>query len=204
MARICHNIIRNSIVVTGQHFREILETLLTPDEAGIILELFAPLTPAELAVKMNTDAISLAARIGNLAQRGLLYREKDQYVAWGDAHQLKARVAFSAHENIPPKYIELRKKDMRYEESPDGSEVPFIFGTLGSALGLESPMRRIDRSLRLCRSIGPTSQKRVTQTARTCRRGLHSILKRGATLASVSLSDALPANTLLPRSRGVR
>jgi hypothetical protein len=105
--------------LTGdEHFREILETLLTPDEAAVILELFAPLTPAELAVKMKTDAISLAAKMDNLAQRGLLYRGKEQYVAWGDAHQLKARVAFSAHENIPPKYIELRKKDMRYEESP--------------------------------------------------------------------------------------
>jgi predicted transcriptional regulator len=64
--------------LTGdEHFREILETLLTPDEAGIILELFAPLTPAELAVKMNMDAISLAAKMVSLAQRGLLYREKE-------------------------------------------------------------------------------------------------------------------------------
>ena len=101
-----------------KHFREILETLLTPDDGMIILELTSPLTPAELAVKMNTDESSLAVRMDSLARRGLLYRGKEQYVAWGDAHQLKARVAFSAHESIPPKYIELRKKDMRYEESP--------------------------------------------------------------------------------------
>ena len=101
-----------------QHFREILETLLTPDEGAIILELSAPLSPSELALKLNADATSLAARMDNLARRGLLYRGKEQYVAWGDAHQMKARVAFSAHENIPSKYIELRKKDMRYEESP--------------------------------------------------------------------------------------
>jgi Na+-translocating ferredoxin:NAD+ oxidoreductase subunit B len=101
-----------------RHFREILETLLTPEEGAIILELFSPLSPAELAFKMNADEKLLAGKLDNLARRGLLYRGKEQYVAWGDAHQMKARVAFSAHENIPPKYIELRKKDMRYEDSP--------------------------------------------------------------------------------------
>ncbi len=54
----------------------------------------------------------------NLACRGLLFRGKTQYLAWGDAHQLKARVLFSADRNIPQAYLDLRRKDMRYAESP--------------------------------------------------------------------------------------
>jgi NAD-dependent dihydropyrimidine dehydrogenase PreA subunit len=105
-------------LVADKHFREILEVLMTPDEGAIILELPTPMTPFELAAKLNTDAKDLEARMDNLARRGLLYRGKEQYVAWGDAHQLGARVMFSSDENTPPKYLELRKTDMRYEESP--------------------------------------------------------------------------------------
>jgi electron transport complex protein RnfB len=101
-----------------RHFREILETLMTPDEGEIILELSNPMTPAELAGRMNSDEHELNAKLDNMARRGLLFRGKEQYVAWGDAHQLNVRVMFSSEENTSSKYLELRKKDMRYEESP--------------------------------------------------------------------------------------
>lgn len=48
--------------------------------------------------------------------------------------------------------------------------------------------RRINRSPRRCRSIGPTSRRRATPTARTCRRGPSSIRKR----ARISISP-MPA-----------
>jgi hypothetical protein len=46
-------------LVGDRHSREILETLMTPDEGEIILELSAPMTPAELAGRMNRDKHSL-------------------------------------------------------------------------------------------------------------------------------------------------
>lgn len=101
-----------------KHFREILETLMTPDEGAIILELSIPMTPAELADRMDLDENELNAKMDNMARRGLLFRGKEQYVAWGDAHQLNVRVMFSSEEHTSSKYLELRKADMRYEESP--------------------------------------------------------------------------------------
>jgi Pyruvate/2-oxoacid:ferredoxin oxidoreductase delta subunit len=91
---------------------------MTPDEGAIILELSRPTTPAELADRMHSDEHALNAKLDNMARRGLLFRGKEQYVAWGDAHQLNVRVMFSSEENTLPRYLELRKEDMRYEESP--------------------------------------------------------------------------------------
>jgi hypothetical protein len=105
-------------LVGDGHFREILETLVTPDEGAIILELSAPMIPSELANRMASDEYEMNAKLDNMARRGLLFRGKEQYVAWGDAHQLNVRVMFSSEKNTSSKYLELRKKDMRYEESP--------------------------------------------------------------------------------------
>jgi electron transport complex protein RnfB len=105
-------------LVGDKHFRKILETLMTPDEGAIILELSAPMTPEELAARMHSDENAMNTKLDNMARRGLLFRGKEQYVAWGDAHQLNVRVMFSSDENTPPGYLELRKADMRYEESP--------------------------------------------------------------------------------------
>jgi len=105
-------------LVGDKHFREILETLMTPDEGAIILELSVPMTPAQLAARMNADERKIGSKLDNLARRGLLFRGRKQYVAWGNAHQLNVRVMFSSDENTPPRYLELRKTDIRYEESP--------------------------------------------------------------------------------------
>lgn len=105
-------------LVGDKHFREILETLMTPDEGAIILELSTPMTPAELADRIKSNENELNSKLDNMVRRGLLFRGKEQYVAWGDAHQLNVRVMFSSEEHTLPKYLELRKADMRYEESP--------------------------------------------------------------------------------------
>jgi Pyruvate/2-oxoacid:ferredoxin oxidoreductase delta subunit len=105
-------------LVGDAHFREVLETLMTPEEGKLVLELSTPMTPVELAGKLNMDEKTLAQKMDNLSRRGLLFRGKEQYMAWRDAHQLNARVMFCADEYIPPKFLELRKTDQRYSESP--------------------------------------------------------------------------------------
>lgn len=104
--------------VGHQHFRDILELLMTPEEGEIVLELSVPMTPAELAKKLEMDEKILAEKMDNLARRGLLFRGKEQYLAWRDSHQLNVRVLFSADENIPPGLLELRKQDLRYSGQP--------------------------------------------------------------------------------------
>ena len=101
-----------------QHFKDLLQAMMTPEEGAIILELTEPLTPAELAKKMNVDASVLAQKMDNMARRGLLYRGKEQYIPWPNAHQLNARVMFSTDENTPPNFLELRRQDQRYSGQP--------------------------------------------------------------------------------------
>jgi Pyruvate/2-oxoacid:ferredoxin oxidoreductase delta subunit len=101
-----------------EHFRDILQAMMNPEEGEIVLALSEPLTPAELAEKMNIDENILAKQMDSLARRGVLFRGKEQYVAWGSAHQLNARVMFSADENIPPNFLELRRQDQRYSGQP--------------------------------------------------------------------------------------
>jgi ferredoxin len=54
----------------------------------------------------------------NLTRRGLLFRGKTQYLAWTDAHQLKARVMFSDEKYWPEGLLEHRRRDERYTSSP--------------------------------------------------------------------------------------
>jgi Pyruvate/2-oxoacid:ferredoxin oxidoreductase delta subunit len=101
-----------------QHFRDILQAIMTPEEGEIVLALSEPMSPAELANKMHLDEKTLAKKMESLARRGVLFRGKEQYVAWGNAHQLNARVMFSSDENIPPNFLELRRQDQRYSGQP--------------------------------------------------------------------------------------
>jgi Pyruvate/2-oxoacid:ferredoxin oxidoreductase delta subunit len=100
------------------HFREILQALMKPEEGEIVLALTEPMTPADLAKKMNIDEAVLAKKMDSLARRGILYRGKEQYIPWNGAHQLLARVMFSADENIPANYLDLRRQDLRYSGQP--------------------------------------------------------------------------------------
>ena len=101
-----------------QHFIDILKAMMTPEEGEIVLELITPATPEEVAGRLKKDEKNISEKMNNMAQRGLLFRGKKQYVAWGDSHQLNARVLFSADENIPPDLLRLRSEDQRYEGSP--------------------------------------------------------------------------------------
>jgi electron transport complex protein RnfB len=105
-------------LVGDKHFLRLLRSMMTPEEGKYLLELATPKTPKEVAQQLNIDEKTATAKMDNLTRRGLLFRGKTQYLAWMDAHQLKARVMFSTDENIPPDYLELRRQDMRYASSP--------------------------------------------------------------------------------------
>ena len=88
---------------------------MTPDEGELILELFEPAASSELADRLNLNELDLSNKMVDLAQRGLLFKGKTQYVAWNSAHQLNPRALFSSDDNTPPGLLELRRKDKRYE-----------------------------------------------------------------------------------------
>jgi len=105
-------------LVGDTHFMEFLKMLLLPSEAQYLLELSKPRTPAELARVLNLDEKAADTRMDNLARRGLLFRSNGKYVAWMDAHQLRARVMFAAEEYTHPGIIEHRRRDERHITSP--------------------------------------------------------------------------------------
>ena len=63
----------------SRRFLTILDTMFTPEEAKICLELFAPATCQELASRLKADEKSLSKKLGNLLDRGILTRGKTQY-----------------------------------------------------------------------------------------------------------------------------
>jgi ferredoxin len=105
-------------LVGDAHFMEFLTMLLTPEEGEYLLELSKAKTPAEIAQSFNISEKIAAAKMDNLARRGLLFRGKTQYLAWPDAHQLKARVMFASEEYTHPGMVEHRSRDERYTTSP--------------------------------------------------------------------------------------
>ncbi|OGO19424.1 MAG: hypothetical protein A2Z15_06195 [Chloroflexi bacterium RBG_16_50_11] len=105
-------------LVGDAHFMELLQLLMTPEEGKYLLVLDKPKTPAEVAQKLGQKEKTVAAKLDSLARRGLLLRGQTQYLAWMDAHQLKARVMFSAEEYTPPGLLEHRRRDERYLSSP--------------------------------------------------------------------------------------
>jgi ferredoxin/predicted transcriptional regulator len=105
-------------LVGDEYFYELLEVFMTPEEGKYLLELATPKTPAEVARAMGLDEAIVAATLDNLTRRGLLFRGKTQYLAWMDAHQLKARAMFSSDEYSPPNMIEVRRREQRHISSP--------------------------------------------------------------------------------------
>ena len=105
-------------LVGDDHFIELLKTLMTPEEGEYLLALATTKTPAEIAGALELDEATASEKMDNLARRGLLFRGKTQYLAWMDAHQLKARVMFSAEEYTPSNLLDIRCRDMRYSSSP--------------------------------------------------------------------------------------
>jgi Pyruvate/2-oxoacid:ferredoxin oxidoreductase delta subunit len=64
---------------TSRRFLTILDTMFTPEEARICLELVAPATCPELAGKLGVDEKKLATQLENLVDRGILTRGKTQF-----------------------------------------------------------------------------------------------------------------------------
>lgn len=63
----------------SRRFLTILNTMFTPEEAQICLDLFEPLTCPELAGKLNVNKEDLSKKLDNLVGRGILTRGKTQY-----------------------------------------------------------------------------------------------------------------------------
>lgn len=63
----------------SKSFRKMLEALMSRDDAELLLEARTPVTPAQLAQRLNLDEASVAARLDNLAKRGLIFRGKTEY-----------------------------------------------------------------------------------------------------------------------------
>jgi Pyruvate/2-oxoacid:ferredoxin oxidoreductase delta subunit len=64
---------------TSKRFLTILNTIFTPEEARICLELFAPATRQELAGILNVEEKSLSEKLESLVDRGILTRGKTQF-----------------------------------------------------------------------------------------------------------------------------
>jgi electron transport complex protein RnfB len=113
-----HRLAEKYHLVGDEYFLELLQVFMTLEEGKYVLELDTPKTPAEVARIMGEDEAAVAARLDNLARRGMLFRGDTQYLAWMDAHQLKARAMFSAEEYTPPTMLDVRRREKRYMSSP--------------------------------------------------------------------------------------
>jgi ferredoxin len=60
-------------------FRKMIEALLTPEDAQLLLEARTPVTTAELAVRLKVDEKVLSEKFDLLAKKGLIFRGKTQY-----------------------------------------------------------------------------------------------------------------------------
>lgn len=63
----------------SESFRKMLEALMTPEEAELLLAAREPVTAAALAKKMGADEKAIAGKLDNLAKRGLVFRGKTEY-----------------------------------------------------------------------------------------------------------------------------
>lgn len=60
-------------------FRKMLEAMMKPEEAELLLECREPTTVIKLAERLQVDAESLAAKLDNLAKRGIIFRSQEEY-----------------------------------------------------------------------------------------------------------------------------
>lgn len=60
-------------------FRKMLEALMTPDEAELLLAAREPVTAAALAQRLGADEKEIEDKLDNLAKRGLIFRGKTEY-----------------------------------------------------------------------------------------------------------------------------
>jgi electron transport complex protein RnfB len=65
----------------SKRFARVLEAMMTPDEARILLELKTPLSTPELAARMNVDAGTLQAALDEMDQRQIVRKGSKGYFA---------------------------------------------------------------------------------------------------------------------------
>ncbi len=99
---------------SSSRFLRILETIMTPEEGKLLLELPAP-TPEELAKRLNADEESVKRKLPELARRGLVTVGKRGYAAPTTVVQLHDTTLESAEEYIPLEVYDLWK-DFYYAE----------------------------------------------------------------------------------------
>lgn len=63
------------------HFARILEAMMTPEEAQILLEVPTPMTTEEIAKKLNADEKSLQAKLDDMEQRQIIRKSNQGYAA---------------------------------------------------------------------------------------------------------------------------
>lgn len=63
----------------SQSFRKMIEALLTPEDAELLVECRKPVTVPELAQKLGADEKTLADRLETFSKRGLIFRGKTQW-----------------------------------------------------------------------------------------------------------------------------
>jgi Pyruvate/2-oxoacid:ferredoxin oxidoreductase delta subunit len=76
---IYHQLAKKLGAPESKRFLTILDTMFTPEEARICLELYTPATIPELAGRTGMDEKSLSAKLDNLVDRGILTRGKTQF-----------------------------------------------------------------------------------------------------------------------------
>jgi NAD-dependent dihydropyrimidine dehydrogenase PreA subunit len=63
----------------SKSFRKMMEALLTPEDAQLLLEARKPVTVPELAQRLKVDEDTLATKMEVLAKKGLIFKGKTQY-----------------------------------------------------------------------------------------------------------------------------
>jgi len=63
----------------SKSFRKMLEAIITPEEADLLLEMTTPITAPELAKKLNADEKTIAEKLENFFKRGLVAKGQTQY-----------------------------------------------------------------------------------------------------------------------------
>ena len=98
-------------------FRKMLESLMTLEEAELLLEARQPITASALAEKIDTDETCIADKLDNLAKRGLIFRGKTEYHFRRGLHFGFAGMPVSGEYAPSEEYAYWRKK--WDEENPD-------------------------------------------------------------------------------------
>jgi len=81
----------------SQRFVKVLKSMLTPEEAKLILELQQPVTARELAARLKTDEADLGKKLEAMLEKGIIFKGEQGYLA----HRNIVMFHHMAHSLIP-------------------------------------------------------------------------------------------------------